>query len=68
MDQLQVMTPERLLASRLSDQVRVAGPLIAMTQDDIDNGRMTVEIGVAPIKLANFVIARISQKAREATG
>lgn len=40
---------------------------VTMTQDDIDNGRMIVEIGVAPVKPAEFVIARISQKTREAT-
>lgn len=39
---------------------------VTMTQDDIDNGRMIVEIGVAPVKPAEFVIARISQKTREA--
>ena len=32
-----------------------------MTQDDIDNGRLIVEIGVAPVKPAEFVIFRISQ-------
>lgn len=30
-----------------------------MTQDDIDNGRLIVEIGVAPVKPAEFVIIRI---------
>ena len=32
-----------------------------MTQDDIDNGRLVVEIGIAPTKPAEFVIFRISQ-------
>ncbi len=32
-----------------------------MTQDDIDNGRLIVEIGVAPVKPAEFVIFRIGQ-------
>ena len=32
-----------------------------MTQDDIDNGRLIVEIGVAPVKPAEFVIFRITQ-------
>ncbi|THE64826.1 phage tail sheath family protein [Salinadaptatus halalkaliphilus] len=32
-----------------------------MTQDDIDNGRLIVEIGIAPVKPAEFVIFRISQ-------
>lgn len=37
-----------------------------MTQTDIDNGRLIVEVGVAPLKPAEFVIIRISQKTREA--
>ncbi len=32
-----------------------------MTQDDIDNGRLIVEIGIAPVKPAEFVVFRISQ-------
>lgn len=39
-----------------------------MTQDDIDNGRLIVIVGIAPVKPAEFVIFRISQKTREATG
>ncbi len=37
-----------------------------MTQDDIDNGRLIVEIGVAPVKPAEFVVFRISQDTGEA--
>lgn len=33
-----------------------------MTQDDIDNGRLICYIGIAPVKPAEFVIFRISQK------
>jgi hypothetical protein len=33
-----------------------------MTQDDIDNGKLICLIGVAPVKPAEFVIFRISQK------
>jgi phage tail sheath protein FI len=33
-----------------------------MSQDDIDNGRLICVIGVAPIKPAEFVIFRITQK------
>jgi phage tail sheath protein FI len=33
-----------------------------MTQHDIDNGRLICEIGVAPVKPAEFVIFRIQQK------
>jgi phage tail sheath protein FI len=35
---------------------------LTMTQDDIDNGRLIVEIGIAPVKPAEFVIFRIQQK------
>jgi len=38
-----------------------------MTQDDIDNGRLICYIGIAPVKPAEFVIFRISQKTIEAT-
>ncbi len=43
------------------------GYKVTMEQADIDNGRLIVEIGVAPVKPAEFVIVRISQKTREAT-
>lgn len=36
-----------------------------MTQDDIDNGRLICIIGVAPVKPAEFVIFRITQKTGE---
>ena len=32
-----------------------------MTQNDLDNGRLIVEIGVAPVKPAEFVIFKIAQ-------
>jgi uncharacterized protein len=38
-----------------------------MTQDDLDNGRLICYIGVAPVKPAEFVIFRFSQKTIEAT-
>ena len=37
-----------------------------MTQDDIDNGRLIVQVGIAPVKPAEFVIIRISQYTVEA--
>ncbi|QIB76118.1 phage tail sheath family protein [Halogeometricum borinquense] len=37
-----------------------------MSEDDIDNGRLIVEIGVAPVKPAEFVIFRISQDTEQA--
>ena len=36
-----------------------------MTQDDINNGRLICVIGVAPVKPAEFVIFRITQKTNE---
>lgn len=36
-----------------------------MSQDDIDNGRLVCVIGVAPVKPAEFVVFRISQKTNE---
>ena len=38
-----------------------------MTQSDIDNGRLIVLVGIAPVKPAEFVIFRISQKTAGAT-
>jgi phage tail sheath protein FI len=37
-----------------------------MTQDDIDNGRLICLIGMAPVKPAEFVILRFSQRTVEA--
>ncbi len=39
---------------------------VTMSQADVDNGRLVVEVGVAPVRPAEFVIVRISQKTREA--
>ena len=36
-----------------------------MSQDDIDNGRLICVIGVAPVKPAEFVIFRITQKTND---
>ena len=38
-----------------------------MTEDDILNGRLIVEIGIAPVRPAEFVIFRVFQKTQEAT-
>ena len=35
-----------------------------MTQDDIDNGRVVIEVGVAPLRPAEFVIIRIGHVRR----
>jgi len=37
-----------------------------MSKDDIDNGRLICVIGIAPVKPAEFVIFRITQKTEEA--
>lgn len=37
-----------------------------MTQDDIAHGRLIVEIGIAPIKPAEFVVLRVNKKTHEA--
>jgi uncharacterized protein len=37
-----------------------------MTQNDIDNGRLICEIGVAPVKPAEFIIFRIGHKTADA--
>ena len=39
-----------------------------MTQDDIDKGRLIIEVGVAPVKPAEFVIFRITQWTAGAEG
>lgn len=41
---------------------------ITMEQADLDNGRLIVEVGIAPVYPAEFVIIRISQKTLEAVG
>jgi phage tail sheath protein FI len=37
-----------------------------MTQNDLDNGRLVCEIGVAPLRPAEFVVFRIGQKTADA--
>ncbi|MEE8056659.1 MAG: phage tail sheath family protein [Pseudomonadales bacterium] len=37
-----------------------------MTEDDILNGRLIVELGIAPVRPAEFVIFRVYQKTQEA--
>ena len=39
-----------------------------MTKDDIMNGRLICNIGIAPIRPAEFVIFRVSQHTAEAGG
>jgi phage tail sheath protein FI len=37
-----------------------------MTEDDILNGRLIIEIGIAPVRPAEFVVFRVFQKTQEA--
>jgi phage tail sheath protein FI len=55
---LQGVTPEEAF---------VASDRSAMTQDDIDNGRLSCIVGIAPVKPTEFVIFRIQQKTPEPT-
>lgn len=52
-----------LLGEKKEDAFYVRCGLDTMTQDDIDNGRLIMEIGIAPVKPAEFVIIRIGQTA-----
>ncbi len=38
-----------------------------MTEDDIADGRLIIEIGVAPVRPAEFIVVRIAQKTKEAS-
>ena len=51
----------RHVRARVVDYVALPGR-DTMTQHDVDNGRLVCEIGVAPVKPAEFVISRIQQK------
>lgn len=50
-----------LMGSKPEEAFFVKADRTTMTQDDIDNGRLIVQIGVAPVKPAEFVIFRIAQ-------
>lgn len=50
-----------LMGSKTEEAFFVKVDRSTMTQDDIDNGRLVVLIGVAPVKPAEFVIFRIAQ-------
>jgi uncharacterized protein len=52
-----------LLGVEKSDAFYIRCGLDTMTQDDIDNGRLIMEIGIAPVKPAEFIIIRIGQTA-----
>ena len=55
-----------LFGAKEEEAFSVAVGRETMTEDDILNGRLIVEIGVAPVRPAEFVIFRIFQKTQEA--
>lgn len=55
-----------LFGAKEEEAFSVAVGRDTMTEDDILNGRLIVEIGIAPVRPAEFVIFRIFQKTREA--
>ena len=57
-------TPE--LIDDTEVDVAIGGATRAVTQNDLDNGRLVAEVGVAPTKPAEFVVFRIGQKTADA--
>jgi phage tail sheath protein FI len=55
-----------LFGAREEDAFFITCDLTTMTQDDILNGRLICEIGIAPVRPAEFVIFRIFQNTAEA--
>jgi phage tail sheath protein FI len=53
-----------LLGNRPEEAFFVRCDRSTMTQDDIDNGRLVLEIGVAPVRPAEFVVFRIGEWTR----
>ncbi len=51
----------RLLGSSAQEAFFVRCDRTTMSQNDLDNGRLVCEIGVAPVKPAEFVILNIGQ-------
>lgn len=50
-----------LMGQKVEEAFFVRCDRTTMTQDDIDNGRLIILVGIAPVKPAEFVIIRISQ-------
>ena len=53
-----------LLGAKPEQALFVKCDRTTMTQNDIDNSRLVVEVGVAPVKPAEFVVIRIDQLGR----
>jgi hypothetical protein len=54
-----------LFSARENEAFSVAVRREAMTEDDILNGRLIIEVGVAPVQLAEFVVFRIFRRTQE---
>ncbi|MCT4585833.1 MAG: phage tail sheath family protein [Peptostreptococcaceae bacterium] len=54
-----------LLGNSESEAFFVKVDRTTMTQDDIDNGRLICTVGISPVKPAEFVIFRFTQKTSE---
>jgi phage tail sheath protein FI len=55
-----------LMGAKEEEAFSVTVDRSTMTEDDILNGRLIIEVGVAPVRPAEFVIFRIFQKTQEA--
>ena len=56
-----------LMGSTAEQAYQVICDNSTMSQDDIDNGRLICMVAIAPVKPAEFVIFRISQKTADAS-
>ena len=57
-----------LMGTRPGEAFFVRCDRTTMTQNDLDNGRLVCEVGIAPVHPAEFVIFRIGQWTVDATG
>jgi phage tail sheath protein FI len=57
----QAWTDRRLLGAKKQEAFFVNCDRTTMTQNDIDNGRINVLVGVAPVKATEFIIFRVNQ-------
>ena len=55
-----------LMGAKPEEAFFVRADRSTMTEADISNGRLIVEIGMAPVRPAEFVVIRIMQKTRDA--
>lgn len=55
-----------LFGEKEEEAFSVAVDRETMTEDDILNGRLIIEVGIAPVRPAEFVIFRVFQKTQEA--